>query len=220
MSIENQHPFWGSLSPLGGLSGAGLLIMASARLAWAVTVAGGVIWVYTLSALAVSFLSSDACRKIFPVRGRKIIFTCLAYFFGSAYLLIFWLLCPFAALEVFLPLMLVPLFCASSSLCDNILFSKKNHPDIEESFSRAFSLAAVLSLLIIAFSIIREPLAYCSLSLPGTHRGIVKIISFKNGAFFPIGIFTSSAGALLLLGYFTGLYRYFKNENFNGEAEK
>jgi hypothetical protein len=206
MSYNRQHPFWGSLSPLGGLSGAGILIIASARLAWAITISGGILWVYALTTLIFSFLSSGICRKFFPAEGRKMIFTCLASFLGCVYLLFLWLICPFAAFEVFLPLSLVPLFYASLGLTE-----ETSHLDIADNVSQALTQAAVLSGVLIAFSIIREPLAYCSLSLPGTHLGIVKFISFKEGSFFPIGITAVSGGALLLLGYFTGLYQYCKN---------
>jgi hypothetical protein len=215
MSHARQHPFWGSLSPLGGLSGAGILIIASARLAWAITTAVGIFWVYGFSTFAFSFLSSGICKKFFPVEGRKLVFTCLSSFFGCVYLLLIWLICPIAAFEVFLPLSLVPLLFTSFGLP-----GETAHPDITESVSQALTQAAVLSGLLVAFSVIREPLAYCSLSLPGTHLGIVKFISFKEGSFFPIGITAASGGALLLLGYFTGLYQYCKNVFFPGEDDK
>ncbi|MDR0501849.1 MAG: hypothetical protein LBH16_00860 [Treponema sp.] len=237
MDIKNQHSFWGSLSPLGGLTGAGLLIMASARLSWAVTVALGLFWVYALTVLAYSFLvSTEISRKIFPQKGRENLFACLASFFGSIFLLLFWLLCPFAALEVFLPLLLIPLYCAGSGIFGQITrggtsphalphaslhaslhaspVNDNAHIDIIENVSNAVSRAAVLAGLLIAFSIVREPLSYCSLSFPGTSQGMITIMYFKKGSFFPIGMFASSAGALLLLGYLLTLYQYYRNALF------
>jgi hypothetical protein len=214
MKTENLHPFWGSLSPLGGLSGAGIIIMASGRLAWAITVSGALLWVYILSVLASVFLSSPVCRKIFPVSGRASVFTCISCFFGSLYLLIFWMLCPLAAMEVLFPLLLAPLFCAGSGIFRVILSSGENSSvDIFESVSNAASEAAVLSLLVIFISLIREPMAFCSLTLPGTYQGFLTIISFNESLLFPVRIFTGSAGALLLLGYITGLYQNFNNNS-------
>jgi hypothetical protein len=86
--------------------------------------------------------------------------------------------------------------------------------------SEAVSQAAVLSGLIIAFSILREPLSYCSLSFPGTSQGMITIMYFASGPFFPIGVFAPSAGAFLLLGYFICLYQYCKNAFFPGEMNK
>jgi len=211
MSLDRQHSFWGSLSPLGGLSGAGLLVMASARLSWAVMVAGCLFWVYGLTTFAFAYLCFGIKPKIFPLEGRKYVFTCIASFFGGIYILLLWLLCPLAAFEVFFLLLLVPLFCASSGIVEQILSVPENtNIDVANDVSDAVSQAAVLAGLIIVFSIVREPLSYCSLSLPGTAGGLVTIMYFKSNSFFPIGIFASSAGALMLLGYIICLYQYGK----------
>ena len=213
MGLGRQHSFWGSLSPLGGLTGAGLLVMASARLSWAITVVGSLFWVYGLSALAFSFLLSVLGKKFFPVKGRTTLYTCLAAFFGSIYLLMFWLLCPFAALEVFMLLLLVPLFFAGSGIVQQIhSLSEKSSLDIFEHVSDAVSQSASLAGLLIAFSIIREPLSYLSLTFPGTYNGMITIMYFHENAFFPLNIFASSAGALLLLGYIICLYQYSKDK--------
>jgi hypothetical protein len=208
MNLKNQHSFWGSFSPLGGLTGMGLLIMASARFSWALTIACGLFWVYGLTVISYMLLSS-AKVKIFPQEGRSLIFICLASFFGSIYLFLFWLLCPFAALEVFIQLLLIPLFCANSGLFRQITsMSENSHFDIFDYAAEGVSQASVLAGLLLMFSIIREPLAYCSLSFPGSYNGMITIFSYDAGSFLPIGIFSSSAGALLLLGYFICLYQY------------
>jgi len=217
MSINRQHSFWGPLSPFGGLTGAGLLIMASARLSWAVAVAVSLFWVYGLTTLTFAFLLSALEKKFFPIAGRVILYTCIAAFFGSVYLLMFWLVCPFAAFENFLLLMLVPLFCASSGIIDQILIQhKKAQSDIFDYVTDALSQAASLAGLIVAFSVLREPFAYCSLSFPGSYQGMFTIMYFKAGTFFPIGILAPSAGALLLLGFIISLYQSNKAKIFSG----
>ena len=80
MSLDKQHSFWGSLSPLGGLMGAGLLVMASARLSWAVTIAGSLFWVYGFTSFTFSLLSSIGAggtegKRFFPVQGRTAVYT-------------------------------------------------------------------------------------------------------------------------------------------------
>jgi len=218
MSNNNQHSFWGSLSPLGGLTGAGLLIMTSARLSWSITVAGSLFWVYGLSTFTYIFLFNSIGGKFFPVKGRTTLFACLAAFYGSVYLFLFWLLCPFAAFETFMLLMLVPLFFASSGFIEQIHSqSEKSRIDVLEYLSNSVSQAASLGGLIIAFSIIREPLSYNSLSFPGTSQGMV-LINFGSGSFIPINIFASSAGALLLLGFIICLYQYNKSKIFSGRT--
>jgi len=220
MSLNRQYSFWGSLSPLGGLTGAGLLIMASTRLSWAITVAGSLFWVYGLATFTFVFLLSTIKNKFFPVEGRITLYTCIAAFFGSVYLLLFWLLCPFAALENFLLLLLVPLFCAASGIIDQILsLSENSQTDIFDFVSDSISQAASLAGLIVAFSILREPFAYCSLSFPGTAQGMITIMYFNAGTFFPIGILAPSAGALLMLGFIISLYQHNKAKIFAGRME-
>jgi len=218
MSLSRQYSFWGSLSPLGGLTGAGLLIMASARLSWAVTVAGSLFWVYGLSAFAYSFLLSMLGKKFFPVKGRNTLYICLSAFFGSLYLFLFWILCPFATLEVFMLLLLVPVFCASSGISNQISIAYNNsHNDLFEHVSDAISQSISLAVLIIAFSIIREPLSYCCLSFPGSYQGMITIMYFSENVFFPISIFKHSAGALLLLAYIMCLYQHGRDKFNPGE---
>ncbi|WP_461247506.1 hypothetical protein [Treponema sp. R6D11] len=217
MNLKQQHSFWGSLSPLGGLTGAGLLIMACGRLSWAITVSGCLFWVYGLTSFTFASLSMDKVKKVLPEKGLVTLFTCLAVFFSSVYILLFWLLCPFAALEVFMLMLLVPLFCANSGIVQQMhSVSEHKYSDVFDNVSDAISQAASLASLIIAFSIIREPLSYCMLSFPGTYQGMVTIMYFKSGAFFPIGIFSTSAGSLLLLGYLLCFYQYWKGKMGNG----
>jgi len=210
--------FWSSTSPLGGLYGLGLLIMASGRLAWAITVTGCLFWVYGFTVITFSFLTSETCKKIFPHNGRLAIFTCIASFYACVYYFFIWVLCPFAAMEVFLPIMLVPFFCAEAGIYESISHKDENKRfDAFDYLSEAFSSAAVLGCITAAFSILREPLSYCSLSFPGSANGIVTIMYFSSNSFFPIGIFASSSGALLLLGFFLALFQYNKESLHIGE---
>lgn len=199
--------------------GAGLLVMASARLSWAVTISGSLFWVYGFTSFTFSLLSSLIGNKFFPVNGRTAVYTCIAFFWGSIYLFLFWLISPFAALEVFMLLLLVPLFCAASGMSEQTA-SDSESSDIAEDVSGAVSQAAILTCLLVLFSIIREPLSYCMLSFPGTYQGMVTIMYFKENSFFPIGVFSTSAGALLVLGYIVCLYQYTKSYVLPGAGDK
>jgi hypothetical protein len=197
--MSQAHIFWGSRSPLAALSGGALLVIASARLAYAITSAGALLWVYGFSALAVYF-----GRRIFPARGRPLILIFLAAFIGGVYLLLLWFASPLMALELFFLVSVIPLFCAGSGV-----FSRTEALAFGDALARSLSEAAVFGGLIILFALIREPLGFCSLSLPGASQGIVLLFSFEGG-FLPVRLVASSAGALLLLGYGAGLYRYFR----------
>jgi hypothetical protein len=216
--MNKSSNFWNSMSPLGGLSGLGLLIMSSARLAWAITVSGCLFWVYGFTVFTFSLLTSDSCRKIFPQQGRLAIFICIASFYSCVYFFLVWVMCPFAAMEVFLPVMLVPFYCAEAGIFEK-LSNRNENKNLEtiDYLSEAVSKALVLSCITLAFSILREPLSYCSLTFPGSSRGLITIMYFKSNALFPVGIFASSSGALLLLGFFIALFQYSKESMYTGE---
>jgi hypothetical protein len=200
-SPYQSHLFWGTFSPLASLTGGGLLVMATGRLAYAIVAAGALVWTYSLSALA--FFPG---RRVFPERGKNPVLVFLSAFIGSIYLLLLCFASPILGMETFFFVSLTPLLCTGSGL-----FERINSLDLDEAVSRAFGEAAVFGGLLIAFSLIREPLGYFSLSLPGGVHGIIKIFSSEEETFLPIHIIAGSAGALLLLGYGVSLYRSFRS---------
>jgi hypothetical protein len=198
---EDSRLFWGSRSPLACLAGGGILVMASCRLAYAILCAGALLWIYGISVLSVF-----PARRFFPRRGVRLILVALCSLSGSLYLLLIWFVNPLLGMEVFFIVNFSSLVCLGSGI-----FERIKTMELGEAVPGALSEAAVLAFLIIALALIREPLGYLSLSLPGGRGGIVLLFSSGAETILPIRIFASSSGALLLLGYGTGLYRYFKN---------
>jgi hypothetical protein len=181
--------------------------MATGRLAYALVAAGALVWTYSLSALV--FFPG---RRFFPERGKNPVLVFLSAFIGSIYLLLLFFASPVLGMETFFFVSLTPLLCIGSGL-----FERIGSLDLAEAVSRAFGEAAVFGGLIIAFSLIREPLGCFSLSLPGGVHGIIKIFSSGEETFLPIHIIAGSAGALLLLGYGVGLYRCFRSRQVPAE---
>jgi hypothetical protein len=182
--------------------------MATSRLAYAIAVTGALVWVYGLSVLA-----AHSGARFIPVRGKSLILIVLASFTGALYLLLLWCICPLTALEVLFLVSLVPLFCAGSGI-----FKRTESLDLLDATARALSEAVVSGALLLIASLIREPLGFGSLSLPGGSRGITLLFVFGDG-FTPIRLVASSAGALLLLGYGVGLYRHFRTIHAPREDE-
>ncbi|MDR0289336.1 MAG: hypothetical protein LBI06_00185 [Treponema sp.] len=194
--------FHSGTSPLAYFTGAALLVMASDRLAHAITVLGALVWVYCFSSLV-----AHVGAKIFPRHGRIMLFAFLGSFFAGIYLLLLWMLSPLCALETFFVIALIPMFCMTSGV-----FNRMETLDLSDTLLAAFTEAAILGALIVILALIREPLGYLSLSLPGGAKGIVLLFSFETESFLPIRLIASSCGALLLLGYAFQLYRYFKEK--------
>lgn len=181
--------------------GAGLIIMASSRLAFAIFCAGALLWVYCLSPLAFF-----AARSIMPKKGKTIILLFLLSLISSIYILFVFLLNPLLTLGTWFFLVLIPPVCIGSGI-----FEDFESFELDESIPRVFLEALSLALLIIAVSLIREPLGMGSLSFPGGPGGIVEFFTSDDGeGFFPIQILSVSSGGLLLLGYIVALFHRYR----------
>ena len=198
------HPFWGSHSPLSSLSGLALIILCSTRFSFALFTSGALVWVYGLTALAFSFT-----RRFMPARGRMIILLFLSTFICGLFALLSGLLSPLLLMGAGFFLVLIPPCCLGSGFFEAA--DSLNSIDVIEIVSRALIEAGVLAGIIMAFSLIREPLGMGTLSIPGSVEGINELFySNEVDGFFTIRILCTSAGGLLLLGYAIALYRYLR----------
>jgi hypothetical protein len=209
MNQQNGHIFWGSHAPLSSLLGAGLLILASSRLAFAIVCAGALLWVYGFTSLV--YVSS---QKIMPQRGKPVILLFLSSLVCGIYILCIFLINPLTIMGTSFFLFLVPPCCVGSGLfrrpgsldvgvCRTSVKPQEIHKRSMlpgEAVSRSLSDSLVLGVLIIAMSLIREPLGLGSVSFPGGVQGIVEISGGPQEGFFPVRIFAVSGGGLLILG--------------------
>jgi len=210
----SSHVFWGSHSPLSALNGAALIIMASNRFSFALICSGALVWVFGLTVLTYSCAHSFL-PSILPSRGKMVILLFLSTFFCGMFTFIISLLNPLLILGTFFFLVLVPPWCMSTGF-----FEAVESLDPFEATSRALLEAAVFSGVIIALSLIREPLGIGTLSIPGSSQGIMEIYEGQNAeTVLPGRILSISAGGLLLLGYVVALYRYFKDRSGNVSQE-
>ena len=196
--LEKYRVLVKNIPALALFSGSSLLIMASDRLAHAIITAGALIWTHCLGFLAIHYGA-----RIFPAQGRVVLFTFLYAFIASVYLFLLWIASPILAFKMFFIICLVPVFSLNSKL-----FEKFEAMSLHSKLFASFSEAALLGALIIIFSLIREPFGYLSLSLPGGALGLIPLFSSDSESFFNVQLIASSSGALLLTGYFLGLYRY------------
>ena len=202
----SSHLFWGSHSPLAALTGAGLIVMASARLSFAILCAAALVWVYVLTALAFS-----GARKIMPIRGKSVILLFLSAFFSGLFMLLAGLLNPLLILGAGFFLVLVPPCCLASGFHE----ASKLSP-LSEVFLRSLFEAGALAAVILAVSLIREPLGMGTLSVPWGVHGVTEVFDVYNELnFLPIRLFSVSTGGLLLLGYSLALFRYLRERGGN-----
>ncbi|MDR2517775.1 MAG: hypothetical protein LBC88_10415 [Spirochaetaceae bacterium] len=186
--------FWGAASPLSTLAGAGLLVMASARTAYALITLGALVWVYTLSALIITLAGT-----ILPVRGRYLAVLGVSSALGGIYLLIIELLNPLLALESVLYIALTPVVCHIAGVTSRIM--GRAGEEKQDTILSAFLEALVYGALLVALALARELLGLGTISFPGGSGGIVELFPPVRGLLVPVRVLDSSAGAFLLLGY-------------------
>ncbi|MCL2833654.1 MAG: hypothetical protein FWD78_10830 [Treponema sp.] len=204
-----SHFFWGPYGPLSALTGAGFIIMASARLSYAIICAGAFFWTYALTTLV--YFSS---LKILPARGKPVILLFLSSLVCGLYILLAGFVNPLLVNATWFMMILAPVCCAGSGIFEI------ESEEITEIFSRVCLESVSLCLVIIALSLIREPIGLGTLSLPGGVWGIFEIFgSGPQTAFFPIRIISVSAGGFILLGFAAALFRLFRNR-ISAEGDK
>jgi Na+-translocating ferredoxin:NAD+ oxidoreductase RnfE subunit len=179
------------------------MIVATSRLAFALGAAGALVWVYVLTALTLGF-----AKPILPKRGMSVLQPFLTSFWGSLYMLIFQCLNPYWGMETTFLLLLCPLSCIGSGICRRIEGLARR-----DAILKAFMEALTLGGVLVALGLIREPLGFGSLTLPGGPQGLAALFALESpdsAAYLPARIIAGTSGGLLLLGYALALFRRFK----------
>jgi len=197
-----SHLFWGKNSPLTSLGGACLLIIASARIAFALICSLTLVWVYVF-VLAAAKLGG----AYFPLWGRNAVLLFISSFAAGLFYILLWIFNPVLALESSFFIFLVPVVFIASGLWGRVL-----DYDMGEVLSQALAEALILGVLILGFSLIREPLGFGSISFPG-----LDIIRFVKSE--PLRFLQASSGALIIMGYVIAVYRHFRNQITNSEDD-
>ena len=197
-----SHLFWGKHSPLGSLTGAALLVIASGRIAFALICSLALVWVYVFVLTA-----AKLGGEYFPRWGRNAALLFLSSLAAGIFLILLWIFDPILAMESSFFVFLVPVAFIASGICGRVL-----DYDIGEVVSQALAEALMLGVLVLGLSLIREPLGFGSVSLPG-----LDIIRFAKNE--PVRFFQASSGALIILGYGIAVYRRFRNGTTRQEDE-
>jgi hypothetical protein len=203
--------FFGDRAPLSTLMNAGLMILATSRLAFALSAAGALVWVYTLMALVLGF-----AKPILPKKGLPVLHLMLAGFWGSLYMLLFQCVNPYLGMETTFLSLLCTLSCVGSGLCRRIEGLARREA-VLKAVLEALALGGVLA----ALALLREPLGYGSLTFPGGPQGLIALFAPESSAsavYFPARILAGASGGLLLLGYVLALFRRFKRRFVREDA--
>jgi len=198
----HSHLFWGTYSPLTSLTGIGLLVIASGRIAFALIGTMALLWVYVFT-----LVTAKLGEAALPQQGRNTVLLFISSFASSAFFIVLWMLEPALAMECSLIVFLVPAVFVSSGLCGRVL-----EYDMLEVISQAVAESLIMGMLILGMSLIREPLGFGSVSFPG-----FDIIRFAKEE--PLRFLQASSGTLVVLGYIIAWYRHHRNQFTNTEDD-
>ncbi|MCL1928123.1 MAG: hypothetical protein FWG07_04960 [Treponema sp.] len=203
MNVQMEsHLFWGKNSPLGSLTGAALLIVASGRIVFAIICSLALVWVYGFTLTA-----AKLGGEYFPRWGRNAVFLFISSLAAGIFLILLWILNPVMAMESSFFVFLVPVVFIASGIYNRTL-----EYDMGEVISQAMAEALILGVLVLGLSLVREPLGFGSISFPG-----FDIIRFAKNE--PLRFLQASSGALIILGYVIAVYRHFRNEITRSEDD-
>jgi hypothetical protein len=195
--------------PLTTLSAAALLVVASSRLAFALIAMIDLTVVYLLTALISETLKRVRLFKhssheiwLLPKKNQKIVCLFLANFIGCAFFFALYCAFPLLAIETIFITLFVPIFVyieeAGEKYADvPLLHIVKN----------CFKDSAFLGILAIFIALIREPIGYATLSLPGGNGGIIELFNKDNSFPFTVEIISLSSGAFLIIGFIMTMFR-------------
>jgi hypothetical protein len=183
---------------LSSMSGLALFIIAGSRFSYAIVAFCVLLWVFMLGTVINTFL-----RDIASKTGRTMLNVMIASFAGSLYYLLLYLINPLLAMETTLICALSPVFFMSGSFCE-----ASGSPPAGELFKKAASEPLSLGGVTLAISLIREPLGFATLSIPGGARGIIELFNSGGSNLYTLQLISNSTGALFLLAYILIVLRY------------
>jgi hypothetical protein len=191
------------------LSAAALLVVASSRLAFALIAVLDLAVVYLFTALISETLKRVRLFKhsgheiwLLPKRNQKMVCLFLSNFVGCIFFFALYCASPLLAMETIFITLFVPIFVyieeAGEKYSDMPLF---------RIVRNSFKDSVFLGILAIFIALIREPIGYATLSLPGGNGGIIELFNKNNSFPYTVEIISLSSGAFLLIGFIMTMFR-------------
>jgi hypothetical protein len=162
---------------------------------------------------------------VLPLFGRKLIIMLLAGFLASLFYIALSLIAPTLAVESSLSIMFIPpIYCLAGFNYDSMgagiraknVQQKPDAPSVFSVLRPPLEFLASVSVMMVGLALIREPLGYATLSLPGGTDGIIELFNPNDDGHYTLHIISQSAGALLILGYLLALFRWLNHEQDTG----
>ncbi len=205
---DKSNPWWGLNSPLMSLTGLALIVSASSRLSFSITVSLLLVGIY-----AVTLLVIQVCKSIIPEKFKTVIVIMAVTFISSLLYLLITLISPVSALELYFMVFLIPVTFLSSNIVKRV-----ERLSQAEGILQGIKEALTLGLIIIAVSLIREPLGYGTLSIPIMDR-TVNLLPDAIRDRVAFQVFAASPGVFIIVAYLIGLMRLISRQGMGKEDQ-
>jgi hypothetical protein len=193
-------------APFSTMSGAALFLVAGSRLSFALVAAGAVALVFAAGAAAERPAWCFTSRPY-----RRLCNMLAAALAGGVYLFALHLFFPLLALECGLVCAIVPAVYMESG-ADII----RERPPSRRTPGEAALTPIGLVMTTLAVALVREPLAYGTLTMPTEAGGLTEV--WRIAGFLPVRVIASTTGALLLFAYGAAAFQYLgRGRNKGGE---
>lgn len=208
-SARSGATFWSPDGPLASLACAGLVVMASGRLAYALTAGLALVFIYLFSVLCLS-----AGKPLISDNIRGAVAVILSSFFAALFLLVLSLISPLFAQESSFFVLLAPIVFVASGIADRCA-----RDPFSDGLLRALIEAVLVLSLLVAFSLVREPIGYGALSLPGMD-GLSVVLGSDKVPVFAIRAVAVTVGGFILLAYVVVVFRKMRAAIVEDGSEK
>ncbi|MDR2491143.1 MAG: hypothetical protein LBD20_07055 [Spirochaetaceae bacterium] len=188
------------------LSAVTLIVLATGRLSAALIGIAALFWTFTFSLCICRCL-----KKLLPESGKRFIVIMVSSLIASFFYLILYGINPVMAIESSLHIAVTPFI-----YCSYRFEKQDGGTELSEIVLPPLSAVFSISVLMFAFALIREPLGYASLSLPGGKAGIIELFNRGGGFPYAVEFIARSAGVLLILGYVLAAFRRINRDRDSG----
>ena len=193
---SNSNLIWGTNSPLMALTSLALIVIASGRLSFALITLFLLVCIYAFSLSVIQL-----AKSYIPVKFKTAIVIMIAVFAASISYFFLSLINPVSGLMFNFMVFLIPLSFLSSNIVKRV---EKFMPG--ESILQGVKEALALGIILVAISLIREPLGYGTLSFP-FQENMVNLFPDGTRERLTLRGFTISAGVFFLIACMIAIIR-------------
>jgi hypothetical protein len=188
-----------------------LILTASVRLSFAIIASLNLFFVYFLTFATftgieklMKVLNQDRTTPLSILPNKNVVFITmlLSTFFSAIFYFLLSLFNPLLAIETQFFIIAVPMVASMQKS-----INKKENMPFYGQLSKCLSGCLYFIIVLMLLSLIREPLGFATLSVPGGEKGIVELFNNESTSPYAVQIVPLASGVLFILGLALAAFR-------------